>query len=755
MSPRAATYRAMDEVSGPVVAVGCVLTAVFVPCAFMSGITGQFFRQFALTIAVSTLISMFNSLTLSPALCAILLKPRGAHQGRITQVLNFFLGWFFRLFNFTFSRASAGYTRLVRLALRGSVIVLVLYVGLLALTGWAFTQIPTGYIPGQDRGYVFLSIQMPDSTSLERTIMAVREIEDMCHEEKGVAHTIAVGGQSFVIGAFGPNFGQMFIILDEFHDRRDQELNSELIAARLKKKAAALYPDAIIAAFGPAPISGLGTSGGFKYMLEDRGDQGLHVLEQQTQNLMKKATEYRDANGEKVVTGMFTSFKAKTPQIFVDVDRDRCALLGINVVDVYNTLQIYLGSLYVNDFNLFDHTWQVNVQALGLARKTPEQINRLYVRSKTGGMVPLGTLVKIKHIEGPLLVNRYNMYTAVTISGNLPPGVSTGQSIDLMQKISNEQLPKDMSYEWTEITYLQLIAGDTATLIFALSVVGVFLVLAALYESWTLPLAVILVVPMCLLGSLAGVWLTKADINIFTQIGFVVLVGLASKNAILIVEFAKLKRDAGVPRRAATLEACQLRLRPILMTSFAFIFGVIPLMLSVGAGSEMRRLLGTAVFSGMLGVTLFGIFLTPVFFFVIDWLGEKAIFGSALTRRLLLGAALTLGAIAILAAEALIVIAAVDQLLSVGGAVALSLGLLAVVALLIIVHGRRGGRPLSHQLPLFVLWPGRLKKAVNLLAGQGGTNPTSPPLEQGNGTPPPTPEDPPNASERASPPTHE
>ncbi|MBV9122950.1 MAG: efflux RND transporter permease subunit, partial [Planctomycetes bacterium] len=684
LAPRDATIRAMNEVSGPVVAVALVLAAVFVPCAFISGITGQFFRQFALTIAVSTAISAFNSLTLSPALTAILLRPRDpalsrplpriafallgawvgyelpgnwlpALLGRLGRwtgprphdlvvahlpafapwaglVIGLGLGWlvgdrfnrmlgaFFHWFNVSFRRATGGYTWTVGKALRGSVLVLGVYGGLLVLTYWGFHSLPLGYIPSQDMGNLRVSIQLPDSSSLERTRAVVDHLDKICHETKGISYTISVAGQSFVLQANGSNFGQVFVTLAPFDQRRDPKQSSTAIIAELIRRTNKEIPEATIAVFGPPPVNGLGTAGGFKFIVEDRGDLGLNNLQGQTDNLIAKSKQ------QPGLAGVFTVFRANSPQLFVNVNRDECATMGVPLGDVFNTLQVYLGSLYVNDVNLFGRTWQVNVQAQGQFRNRVEDVNLLKVRNNQGGMVPLGTVAGVREINGPLLLTRYNMYPAATINGNTAPGVSSGQGIELMQNLAKRELPRAMSFEWTEIAFIQLRSGNTAMIIFGLAVLLVFLVLAALYESWALPLAVILVVPMCLLGSLAGVAAANSDINIFTQIGFVVLVGLASKNAILIVEFAKLKHEDGMALDQATLEACRLRLRPILMTSFAFILGVLPLLVSVGAGSEMRRTLGTAVFSGMIGVTLFGIFLTPVFFFVIEWVGETGLF---------------------------------------------------------------------------------------------------------------------------------
>jgi multidrug efflux pump len=513
--------------------------------------------------------------------------------------------------------------------LRGALLVLLLYGGLLGLTWWGFQNLPAGYIPLQDKGYLLASVQLPDAASLERTRKVVEKMDEICHSTDGVGHTISVSGQSFVLGAFGSNFGNLFIPLKGFDERRSPELHSDVIAAKLRKRFNDEIPDAIVAVFGPPPVSGLGTAGGFKFLVEDRGDLGLTTLQAQADNLIARG------NQQPGLDKMFTVFRANAPQLDVKINREQCFRLGVPLGDVFDTLQIYLGSLYVNDINLFGRTWQVNVQAGARFRARIEDVGRLKVRNTLGDMVPLGSVAKVEEVNGPLILTRYNMYPAAAINGNTAPGFSSGEGIELVEQLARQELPEGkMAIEWTEITYLHLLSGNTASALFVLAVVFVFLVLAAQYESWSLPLAVILVVPMCLLGSITGVAITNSDINIFTQIGFVVLVGLASKNAILIVEFARAKRHQGVSRREAALEACQLRLRPILMTSFAFILGVVPLVLSKGAGAEMRQTLGTAVFSGMLGVTLFGIFLTPVFFFTIDYLGTSALRASPLLRHL-------------------------------------------------------------------------------------------------------------------------
>jgi multidrug efflux pump subunit AcrB len=679
MAPREATLRAMELVSGPVVAIGLVLSAVFIPCAFITGITGQFFRQFALTIAVSTIISAFNSLTLSPALSALLLRPRvkghfealpwfafaplgawaghkvGAHWGShafaaaaphvspavldalhvwgpmvagalaglvvgllLGRPVNFLLGWSFQTFNRGFDYSTGAYTRLVSGALRVSLLVLVIYGGLLGLTWWGFTHTPTGFIPPQDKGYLLVNVQLPDAASVTRTQKVVKKIEDIALTTPGVKHTVAISGQSILLGANASNFGALYLMLDVFENRTKPDLSGDAIAQALQERFQKEVPEATVNIFGAPPVEGLGTAGGFKLVVQDTGDTGIATL-QQTADKVVEAAE-----GDPRLQGAFTSFRADTPWLELVIDRAQAKDRGVSIDDVRTTLESTLGPFYINDFNRFGRTWQVNVQALDSFRSDVEAIKKLEVRNSQGQMVPLGVFATPRWVSGPVMVTRYNMYLAAAVHADAGPGTSSGQAIESLEELANDpdRLPQTMRTEWTELALLQLKTGNTAMWVFLLAVVLVFLVLAAQYESWALPLAVILVVPMCLLCAIAGVVIARMDVNIFTQIGFLVLVGLACKNAILIVEFAKAQREEGVPRREATLAACQLRLRPIIMTSFAFILGVVPLMLSEGAGAEMRRTLGVAVFSGMLGVTLFGIFLTPVFFYVIQWLKD-------------------------------------------------------------------------------------------------------------------------------------
>jgi len=625
--PKAAAIRAMEEVSGPIIAVGLVLSAVFIPCAFISGIVGQFFRQFALTIAISTFISTINSLTLSPALAALLLRPRHGKQDIVTRLLNFTLGWFFRLFNFSLQKSTDVYLGMVGKFLRVPALVLIVYGGLLALTYWGFGQLPTGFIPTQDKGYLVASIQLPDAASAERTRETMIQIEKIILETPGVKNANTVAGNSFMLSAYGSNFGSMFIILDQFHERQTPELSADGIMATLRKRFNSEISGALVSVFPPPAVSGLGRAGGIKVMVEDRGDFGLEELQRQTDHLIA------EGNQSPALNGLFTVFKTDAPQLYVDVDREACLTQGVSLNEVFSTLQAYLGSRYVNDFNRFGRTWQVIIQADSRFRDEVEDVKRLMVRNAHQQMVPLGTLISVKPIGGPLVLTRYNMYPSAAIQGNVGAGFSTGQGIAAFEHMADIELPKSMKTEWTELAFLEKLSGNTGMVVFAFSVIFVFLVLAALYESWSMPLAVILVVPMCVLCSIAGVAVANMDINVFTQIGFVVLIGLACKNAILIIEFAKLRREEGATARDAALAACRLRLRPILMTSFAFILGVLPLVIATGAGAEMRRALGTAVFSGMLGVTMFGLVLTPVFFSVVDRVGHWRMFSTGPIAR--------------------------------------------------------------------------------------------------------------------------
>ncbi len=732
LDPRTATIKAMGEITGPVMAITLVLCAVFVPCCFLSGITGQFFRQFAVTIAVSTLISAVNALTMTPSRAVLIFKidnkrPGQAHTHKrealpwwifaviggiityeygpdflggkwlfpaippvteetastdwavvgttamwyapigiviggvlgwfIIQPVNAALGWFFRLFNRAFDWTTERYGKAVGHVLRISVLVLAGYGGLLALTYFEFHNTPTGFIPEQDKGYLILNVQLPDSASSERTDSAMVEIDKIVRDTPGVKHTLSISGRSLILNANAPNLASMYVMLDNFDKRRSEELSADGIAASIQQRfqkavsdamhkriafnrergafpdaplesarsASSIFDiiDAKLSAFGAPPVDGLGTTGGFNLILETRGSINLEELDRVAEQIVIDGKDFRE------LQGLFTTAGANTPWLWLEIDRDKCLLLGVQVSDIFNTLQVYLGSYYVNNFNEFGRTWQVNIQADSSFRSKTSDILRLQVRNNQNQMVRLGNVMSVRDTSGPVVVMRYNLYSAASITGNAAPGTGSGEAIKLMEDISQKRLSYGMKLEWTELAYLQNQAGNSAMWFFVLAVVFVFLVLAAQYESWKLPLAVILVVPMCLLCSIIGVQIAGIEVTVFTQIGFVVLVGLACKNAILIVEFAKQKQEDGKPRREATIEAARLRLRPIVMTSFAFIFGVLPLVYAQGAGSEMRRSLGVAVFAGMLGVTAFGIFLTPVFYSVIQWFGAVSSQGAS------------------------------------------------------------------------------------------------------------------------------
>jgi multidrug efflux pump len=699
LDARSATIKAMQEITGPILAITLVLSAVFVPCCFLGGITGQFFRQFAVTIAVSTIISAINAVTMTPSRAVLIFKTEehaarghelkrealpwwffGILGGLATVWLgqkflagqyglppaggteddldvptwlswavialyfipgmmvglglgllvigptNAVLGVLFRGFNRLFDQVTAAYGRSVGYVLRLSALVMVIYAGLLLMTGWQFINAPTGFIPQQDKGYVILNVQLPDAASVERTQRVMDRIDRIARGDPndprrfpgtpGVAHTVAVSGQSLILGANAPNLGSIYVMLTPFSER-GPGLSADEIAVELRRRCEQAARGATVSTFGAPPVDGLGTTGGFKFIIEDRGNLGMPELQRISQKIVARGMR---TDG---LRDLYNSSLADTPWIYLDIDRTRCMALGVSVSDVFNALQVYLGSYYVNNFNEFGRTWQVNIQADQRYRDKTDDIRKLQVRNSQGQMVRLGALLDIRDTSGPVMVFRYNMYSAAAITGNTTPQLSSGQAIGLMQEIAADEMPRSMAYDWTELTFLQLQAGNIAILVFVLAVIFVFLVLAAQYESWSLPLAVILVVPMCLLCSITGVILAHLDVNIFTQIGFVVLVGLASKNAILIVEFGKQLQEAGRSRWEAALEASRLRLRPIVMTSFAFILGVLPLVVARGAGAEMRQALGVAVFAGMLGVTLFGIFLTPVFFYVLRYFSER------------------------------------------------------------------------------------------------------------------------------------
>jgi multidrug efflux pump len=611
LEPKAATRKAMDEVGGAVVAIAIVLSAVFIPTAFISGITGQFYRQFALTIAVSTLISAFNSLTLSPALAALLLKEKRAKKDFFAKALDFVLGWFFRGFNRAFGAASTGYSRIVSRLLRLAAVVLIIYLGLLFLTGLGFQIVPGGFIPTQDQGYLIVLAQLPDGASLQRTELALAQLSNIVRKVPGVEHTVEIGGFSGLDGTTRSNSATVFATLWPFEERENDPARSGTSILGAIRRQVNQIPDAIVLAFPPPPVQGIGNAGGFKLQVEDRRSAGLAALYTATNAVIARASQGAG------LAGFFTSYRYNVPQIYLDIDRKKAQTLNVPINSVFSTLQTYLGSSYVNDFNFLGRVYQVNAQAQPQFRDVLSNIRQLYTRNNNGGMVPLGTLLSAREIVGPDKVMHYNLYPSADISGTTLPGVSSGQAIQIMDQICRETLPPQFGFEWTELSLQQILAGNSAVYIFPLCVLFVFLVLAALYESWALPVSIILIVPMCLLAAITGVFLRQMDNNIFTQIGFVVLVGLACKNAILIVEFAREEMNRGQDRFTAATDAARLRLRPILMTSFAFTLGVLPLVIATGAGAEMRQALGTAVFAGMIGVTLFGIFLTPVFFSVI------------------------------------------------------------------------------------------------------------------------------------------
>jgi len=669
---RTATINAMNELTGPIIAITLVLSSVFLPSALLSGISGQFYRQFALTISASMIISAVNALTMTPSRAVqIFRNRRHGHDDRealpwwgyagllgwasvawlepliapalnlpqnpallwgvrivlclpgaiagllIAKWANRFLAGCFKLFNLGFDAVTRVYGRMVSRMVRMSSFVMLIYAGLLIMTYMGITRTPIGFIPSQDKGYLVVNVQLPDSASLERTIAVIRQVETIAQETKGVAHTVGIAGQSVVLNAVNSNFGSMFIILDDFHHRRGATMNSSGIAGQLRQRIFREILDAQVAVFGAPPVDGLGSAGGFKLMIQDRADQGLSVLQDGADQVAF------EGNHQRGIVGMFNSFRSDTPQLYIDVDRTKCKALGVPLSDAFQTLQVYLGSDYVNDFNQFGRTWQVNLQADASFRMHAEDVRALKVRNLLGEMVPIGTLATVDDVGGPIMITRYNMYPAAPINGGSLPGLSSGDMVAELEQVVNTELSAGLTHEWTELTYLQLLEGSAAVYAFIGAIILVFLVLAAQYESWSMPMAVLLVVPMCLLSAVIGLWITHLDINIFVQVGFIVLVGLAAKNAILIVETARERRHAGISLYDAAIEAAKERLRPIIMTSLAFILGVAPLVVSHGAGAEMRQTLGIAVFSGMLGVTLFGIFLTPVFYCVIDRFGHR------------------------------------------------------------------------------------------------------------------------------------
>jgi multidrug efflux pump len=679
LPPKEATIKAMDEITGPVIGISLVLAAVFIPTAFIPGLTGQFFRQFALTIATAALFSATNALTMAPARAVVWIKPHGeGHEARealprvgvaallgylgyvllglvaqsalvaalskavddttatwIARVVLFLpgavAGWFlstavnrilnvfFGAFNKAFDVTAHGYARAVGMGLRLCLIVLVVYVGLIALTGFGFATSPTGFIPEQDQGYLLVNVTLPEAASVQRTQKALDQLEQIALKTPGVQSVLSVAGYSAVFTCDSSNWGTLFVILDEFDKRTTPETQAAAIIDELNRQYHEKVLSCQAAVFGAPPVPGLGQCGGFQLQIQDNTGMGLLALQEATETIVQKA------RAQPGLARVFTTFSAKSPQLYLEIDREAAKEMGVTLADVNTTLNANMGSMYVNQFNEFGRIWQVNIQAEGDFRKNVDNLKLLEVRNRQGQAVPLAAVLRVRNDSGPVFVMRYNDVNSTAVNGGTRPGFSSGQALSLMQTLCDQNLPSGMSYEWTTISYQEVTAGNTGMFIFAFAVALVFLVLAALYESWGLPLAIILVVPMCLLSSIAGlVWIAHKPIDIFSQIGFVVLVALAAKNAILIVEYAQDQRKKeGLGRWDATLTACRLRLRPIIMTSLAFIFGVYPLVIATGAGWEMRRSLGTAVISGMIGVTFFGIFLTPVFYYVITWFGQE------------------------------------------------------------------------------------------------------------------------------------
>jgi len=616
LSPRDATVQAMKEVTGPIIATMLVLTSVFVPIAFVSGLTGQFYKQFATTIAIATVISTINSLTLSPAMSALLLRGHDAPKDGLTKFMDATFGWFFRGFNKVFKKSSRKYEGGVGRIVRHKMIMMVIYAALIVGAGFVFKMVPPGFVPAQDKGYVIAFAQLPQGATLERTREVVLKMGEIMAANPGVQNVVSFPGLSINGFTSSSSAGIVFGPLKPFHERKDPSLSGFAIANSLQQQYFGI-DEAFVAVFPPPPVMGLGTIGGFKLQVEDRADLGYEALD----NAMKAVTAAAYQNP--ALAGVFSSYNIDTPQLFADVDRTKAQQLGINVSDVFDAMQVYLGSIYINDFNQFGRTYQVVAQADKEFRATPDDIKNLRVRNDKGEMVPLGAVVDVKEDFGPATAARYNAFRTADLNGDTAPGYSSGEAQAAIAQILKDTLPKGMDFEWTDLKYQQILAGNTTIYIFPLCILLVFLFLAAMYESLTMPLAVILIVPMCMLSAIFGVWLSGGDNNIFTQISLFVLAGLACKNAILIVEFARELEHQGKGIIEAAREACHLRLRPILMTSFAFIMGVLPLVFSSGAGAEMRHAIGISVFSGMLGVTFFGLIFTPIFYVMLRTLEVK------------------------------------------------------------------------------------------------------------------------------------
>jgi hydrophobe/amphiphile efflux-1 (HAE1) family protein len=620
MSRRDAALKTMEEVGGALVSIALVLCAVFVPTAFLGGITGQFFQQFAVTIAVATAISCFCSLTLSPALASQILVPH--EEKRPPASWNLIARgweWFTGLFNRGFDRLSTGYAGVAGFVIRHRVVMLLLYVALIGSAGWLLVTTPQGYIPAQDRGYVIISAQLPGAASLARTTEIVRRIESIALDTPGISHIAVFAGLSGATRTQASNSAALFPVFEEPEVRLKKGLNAQVITADLRKRLAAIE-GAFIIVIPPPPIPGIGTGGGFTMRIQDRLGRGPELLAAATDELVAAARK----QPQLLAPTVFSPFSANTPQVFVDIDQVKAQKLGVPIQGITDTIQTYFGSTYVNDFNLFGRTYHVTAQADLPFRKEKPDLARLRTRNANGDMVMLGSVVDFKDVSGPDRVARYNLYPAAELQGEGAPGISSATSIAVMKRLADETLPSGFSYDWTDLSYQQVNGANTGLFVFPICVLFVYLVLAAQYGSWTLPFSVILIVPMCLLAATIGVRIMGQDVNILTQIGFIVLVGLAAKNAILIVEFARDIELEGRERLEAVIEACRLRLRPILMTSFAFILGVLPLVVSTGSGSEMRQAVGVAVFFGMLGVTMFGLLFTPIFYVVVRNLADRS-----------------------------------------------------------------------------------------------------------------------------------
>jgi len=615
--PKEATHKAMDEVAPALVSTSLVLVAVFVPTSFLGGISGQFYRQFALTLSVSTLISLVVSLTLSPAMSALLLRPRETRAGAVERISRRIFGWFFRGFNYGFHYSRDFYTRAVGRITRVTAVVLVVYGALLVLTYWTIQQVPVGFIPQQDQGYLIVGIQLPDGASLNRTDEVVRKVSKLARETQGITGVVSFAGFSGATRTNNSNVGAIFTRLDDPFVRAETGLSMPLILADLRRNLSEIQ-DAFIVVIPPPPVRGIGTGGGIKLLVQDRSGAGPRALEAAANDIITTA------NQQPELVQVFSTFRVEAPRLYLDIDRTKARMLDVPLENLFDTLQVYLGSVYVNDFNLLGRVYRVMAQAEAGYRSDVHDISRLKTRSNSGSIVPIGSVAQVRDISGPDRVIRYNLFPAADINADIRPGFSTGQAVDRLESVAKQVLPEGFEIEWTDLAFQQKLAGNVAIYIFPLCVLFAFLTLSALYESWSLPTAVILIVPMSVLCALAGVGLRGMENNILTQIGFLVVVAMACKNAILIVQFAKMEEDKGKDRFAAVVEACRLRLRPILMTAFAFLLGVVPLMMAQGPGSEMRQVVGTAVFSGMMGVTLFGLFLTPVFYVVLRKLASRS-----------------------------------------------------------------------------------------------------------------------------------